>query len=76
MTGCPEKFAVYLRLIARLSGRGGRFGGAIVARNRAQRNGDAIPEIDHGQREGQVDNFFFAEMPFYFLEHFVGYVGL
>src|SRR5262245_22572743 len=69
--------AVILCLSARPSGRGGRFdGGAIVAGNSTQRNGDAVPEIDHGQREGQVDNFFFAEMLPYFLERFVGYMGL
>src|ERR1051326_8089488 len=56
--------------------RRGSFRWTIMTRNRAQRNGHPVPEIDHGDGQRQVHDFLFAEMFFQFLEKFIGRVGL
>src|SRR6266404_159355 len=55
---------------------GDGFGWFVAARDSASRDGYAIPEIDHGRHEGQIDDFFFGEMLLQVGVDVVGGVGL
>ena len=47
-----------------------------MARDRAQRNRDAVPQIDHGHGQREIHNFLFAEMFLYLGENLIRHMRL